>query len=137
MLSYKSKSACVLLAMITLMALWFVPNPTEAAETLKKLATGCYANFVPYPPFAPYPPFSPYPPFEPYPPFIPLTASITANGSDSPGPLPYGSNVTVTWTSAGASSCTVTSPAGTWSGVGGTVTISLTSTTKFDLACED
>ena len=68
-----------------------------------------------------------------------VTADIKANGSDAPPPIAYGTSATISWTSANASSCTVTStPASVnWTGISNTGVSSgnLTSSTTYFLSC--
>lgn len=70
------------------------------------------------------------------------TATLTVNQSANPGPVLYNSSVTLGWTSANVTSCTVTSSPniGTWTGLAkvdppGAPTPPLTNDTTFILDC--
>ena len=65
---------------------------------------------------------------------VPLTVDIWA----SPATVSLGARTSVFWTSAGASSCTVTSPDGSFSQhtlTGGASTVAITSATVFTISC--
>jgi hypothetical protein len=64
------------------------------------------------------------------------TVDLKVNNSDGPITVPYGSSITLTWTSSNANSCTAS---GGWSGsksISGSLTLSnLTSSRTYTLSC--
>lgn len=118
------------------------------ANASGNLTVVCRSNPTPAPtppPLPPPPPIpTPVPPsspppvpiyIPPPPPVSTVSADIKCNGSDGPCTIAYNTVVNISWTSQGATGCTI-SPTG-WSGISGVMPTILTSQTSYVINCNN